>query len=76
MIRPNTPTRRLVVRGARGPSMVPMQKGMSEMWVISCRPTTSQKRLDDHLGMSTAVAPTPRTEKIDQLWALTWKRGR
>ena len=38
--------------------------------------TTSQKRLVDHFGMSTAVAPTPRTENIDQLCAFTWKSGR
>lgn len=37
---------------------------------------SGQKRLDDHLGVSTAVAPTPRTEKNDQLWAFTWKSGR
>ncbi len=38
--------------------------------------TTSQNRLVDHLGISTAVAPTPSTEKNDQLWAFTWKNGR
>ena len=38
--------------------------------------TTSQNRLVDHFGMSTAVAPTPSTENIVQLWALTWKNGR
>ena len=53
-----------------------MTKGISEMWVMSLRATTSQKRLVDHFGMSTAVAPTPSTEKNDQLWAFTWKNGR
>ena len=76
MISPNTPMRRVEVTGRSGPATVPMQKGISEIWVIPCAPTTSQNRLEDHLGISTAVAPTPRTEKNDQLWAFTWKRGR
>ena len=75
MIRPNTPTRRSV-SGLSSAISVPMTKGISEMWVMPLRATTSQKRLVDHFGISTAVAPTPSTEKNDQLWALTWKNGR
>jgi len=70
MIRPNTPTRRSV-SGLSGAMSVPMTNGMSEMWVMPLRATTSQNRLVDHLGIRTAVAPTPSTEKNDQLWALT-----
>ncbi len=76
MISPNTPTRSVEVAGRPGPPIVPMQKGIREMWVIPCAPTTSQNRLEDHLGVRTTVAPTPRTEKNDQLWAFTWKSGR
>jgi hypothetical protein len=64
------------VAGRSGPEIVPMQNGISEMCVISWRATTSQNRLDDHLGVSTAVAPTPSTQNIDQLCALTWNSGR
>ena len=38
--------------------------------------TTSQKRLVDHFGVRTAVAPTPSTGKNVQLCAFTWKNGR
>ena len=55
---------------------MPITNGMSEMWVISLRATTSQKRLDDHFGISTAVPPAPSTVKNDQLCAFTWKNGR
>src|SRR5260221_11919816 len=74
-ISPNTPTRSAVC-GRSGDPNVLMQNGISEMWVMPCCATTSQKRLVDHLGISTAVAPAPSTEKKDQLWALTWKNGR
>ena len=54
----------------------PKQNGISEMWVMALAVITGQNRLVDHLGVSTAVAPTPSTEKNDQLWAFTWKSGR
>ena len=76
MMRPNTPMRSVVVSGRSGPEIVPIANGISEMWVMPCSVMTGQKRLVDHLGMSTAVAPTPSTEKNDQLWAFTWKSGR
>ena len=63
--------RSVVDAGRSGPAIVPMQNGISDMWVISFAATTSQNRLDDHLGIRTAVAPTPSTEKNDQLWAFT-----
>jgi hypothetical protein len=75
MISPKTPIRSSV-SGLSGAMRVPITNGMREMWVIPWRATTSQNRLVDHFGMSTAVAPTPSTEKNDQLWALTWKKGR
>ena len=75
MIRPNTPTRSSV-SGRSGWASVPMTNGMSEMCVIRWRATTSQKRLVDHFGVSTTVAPTPSTGKNVQLCAFTWKNGR
>ena len=72
---PKTATRRLF-SGLSASMSVGMTNGISEMWVISLRTVTSQKRLVDHLGISTAVAPTPSTENIDQLCAFTWNNGR
>ena len=54
----------------------PIVNGMSEMWVTPWSTTAGQNPLWDHFGMSTAVAPTPRTENSDQLCAFTWKNGR
>ena len=75
MMSPKTPTRRRLA-GLSASINVGMTNGISEMWVMSLRTTTSQNRLVDHFGMSTAVAPTPSTENIDQLCALTWNSGR
>ena len=75
MISPNTPTRSWLA-GLSASINVGMTNGITEMCVMSLRTTTSQKRLVDHFGMSTAVAPTPSTENIDQLCALTWNSGR
>jgi len=72
---PNTATRS-DVSGRSGALMRPMTNPIMEMWVTPWRATTSQNRLVDHLGISTAVAPAPSTEKNDQLWALVWKNGR
>ena len=76
MISPNTPTRSVCCSGLSGLPSAPITNGMSEMCVTSCSTTVGQNRLCDHFGMSTAVAPTPRTGHKLQLCALVWKNGR
>ena len=65
-----------VLLGRSGRRDAPITNGISEMWVIAVLVHHRQKRLVDHFGISTAVAPTPSTEKSDQLCAFTWKNGR
>ena len=55
MISPKTPTRSVCSAGLSGSPSVPITNGISEMCVMSCATTTSQKRLGDHFGMSTTV---------------------
>jgi hypothetical protein len=74
-ISPKTPTRN-AVSGRSGLPSAAIVNGMSEMCVTRCSATTGQKRLCDHFGIRIAVAPTPSTEKNDQLCALTWNSGR
>ena len=75
MIKPNTPTRS-TFSGLSGFPSAPITNGITDVWVTPCSATTGQKRDCDHFGMSTAVAPTPSTQKNDQLCAFTWKNGR
>ena len=67
---------RVLLRACRGSPSAPITNGITEMCVTPCSTTIGQKRLCDHFGMSTAVAPTPSTENNDQLCAFTWKNGR
>ena len=76
MISPNTPTRNVWSAGLSGLPSAPITNGMTEVCVTPCSTTVGQKRVCDHLGMSTAVAPTPSTENRLQLCAFTWKNGR
>ena len=76
MISPNTPTRNVCSAGRSGVPSAPITNGMTEMWVTPCSTTVGHKRLCDHFGIRTAVAPTPKTEKRLQLCAFTWKNGR
>ena len=69
--RPKTPMRSVCSAGLSGASNEGITNGISEMCVISWRVIMSQKRLVDHFGMSTAVAPAPSTENSDQLCAFT-----
>jgi hypothetical protein len=56
--------------------MAEYTNGISDRWVTWCLVTTSQNRVDENLGWSTTVPPTPNVVQNDQLWALTWKNGR
>ena len=76
MISPNTPTRSVCSCGRSGAARAPITNGMSEMCVTPCSTTIGQKRLCDHFGISTTVAPTPNAENMLQLCAFTWKNGR
>ena len=75
-ISPNTPARRRCSVGRSGLPSAAITNGITDVWVTPCSTTTGQKRLCDHLGISTAVAPTPSTAKKLQLCAFTWKNGR
>ena len=75
-IRPNTPTRSGWSAGFSGLIRLGITNGITDVWVTPCSTTTGQNRLCDHFGMSTAVAPTPSTEKKLHDCAFTWKNGR
>jgi hypothetical protein len=74
MVRPNTPT--FSRFGGMGlPTIACIVKPITEKCVTSCLVTTSQKRVADHFGVSTIVAPTPSALQVAQLCAFTWKKG-
>jgi hypothetical protein len=72
--RPNTPT--FSRFGGIGlPRIAGSVKPITEKCVTPCFVTTSQKRVADHFGVSTIVAPTPSALHVAQLCAFTWKNG-